>query len=217
MKVGFGTIRQIYLILVAIAGMGMVGCFSRTDPHVLELQGQNDALKQKVDRLEQSLAPRDAQIASLERQVRELTSRQAAGGSYAPLFPVEGIEFARLTGGRDYDGRAGHDGVTVYLRPVDAAGSLIKTGGDITIQLLELPDDGPPGLYDTQEYKNVSELKELWQGGLLGGHFTLKLPWPDGRPPSARRMLIAASFTDHLTGRTIRAEKTVEIDLLNQP
>lgn len=200
-------------ILAGLLMIGCGGCFSRPDPFVRELQAKNDALSREVDRLERALAPRDAQIASLERQVKELTSRGSAGG-HGPLFPVAGIEFARLTGGRDYDGKAGDDGVTVYLRPVDADGSTIKTGGDITIQLMELPADGAPKLYASYEFTDPDALKSLWQGGMLGDHYTLKLPWENGVAPEARRMLIAASFTDYQTGRTFRAEKVVELGLL---
>jgi hypothetical protein len=99
-------------------------------------------VRQETSQLEQQLLTRDRRIADFEQQVETL---QGLGPDRVKaLFVVDRIELASLTGGADYDDIPGDDGVTVYLRPLDADGHILKAAGEIIIELLDVSVPGQP-------------------------------------------------------------------------
>lgn len=127
------------------------------------------------------------------------------------IFYPEKLVIDKLSGGSDYDGRPGDDGVTVYLRPVDREGNVIKVVGDISIQLYDLA--APPQQNFIGEYKiPVDQAGRLWHGKFLTNHYTIKCPWPHG-PPKHTEITIRATFVDYLTKRVISAQTTCTVKL----
>ena len=114
------------------AGLLIAGCGSPNKPNI--------ALRKKIQGL-------DAQIVQLQRQ-HEADQATIAGmnqrvGSVPTLpqdrlerlFTVHGIKLGRLTGGADLDpAKPGHEGLKVYLTPLDETGDQLKSAGAITIE-----------------------------------------------------------------------------------
>jgi hypothetical protein len=192
--------------------MSATGCNASLDERLRTCQQQVDALTQETSQLEQQLLTRDRRIADFEQQVETL---QGLGPDRVKaLFVVDRIELASLTGGADYDDIPGDDGVTVYLRPLDADGHILKAAGEIIIELLDVSVPGQPRSLGRYVYNDPAELRKLWHGRFLTNHYTIRCPWdPAIGPPTRREVVVNATFYDFLTGKRLTATQAVEVDL----
>ena len=169
----------------------------------------SDALRRDKERLERTVAQRDETNASLQKQVGNLKG-------FPPDRPVDmfapvKLEIASLSGGADYDGKPGDDGITVYLRPRDADGDVVKVPGRMKIQLVDNTDLGSPRVLGVCVFDDLNEVRKTWHGKFGTQHFTLKCPFRAGMElPKSRRILVSAEFIDLLTGATLTAGKEVE-------
>jgi len=173
----------------------------------------NDALRRDKARLERTVAERDATIASLEQQT--ITLKRFGPDRKADLFAPVKLEIASLSGGANYDGKPGDDGITVYLRPRDADGDVVKVPGRMKVQLVDNTDIGSPRVLGVYEFEDLNEVRKIWHGKFATQHFTLKCPFPAGvQLPKSRRVLISAEFLDLLSGATLTASKEVAFSVL---
>lgn len=176
-----------------------------------------------VAELKADLARRDAQIEEHEAQAETL--RQNLARTREQLLQARGLDprrwerafrpidvrIATRSGGADYDGKPGDDGVTVYLQPIDRDGDVVKVSGEIRIQLYDLA--AAAGRQLIGEYRvPPEECGRHWYGKLLTQHFTVKCPWPSA-PPQHATITIRATFIDDLTGNVMTAQEAVEVSL----
>lgn len=190
----------------ALLALAAGGCAS---PGQADLRREIAALREQVDRKDAQLTAQQATIDELHGQLR--VARSISEDDLKRIFYPERIEIDRLTGGADYDGQPGDDGVTVYLRPIDRDGDVIKVAGDVRIQLYDLA--APPARNLIGEYSiPVDQLGKLWHGKLLTGHYTIRCPFP-GPPPEHREVTVRVTFVDYLTKRVVSAQSTCQITL----
>jgi hypothetical protein len=181
---------------------------------IRDMQQRVAALEQDQQRCTQALADRDAIIASLRKRVD--AGPIFEGIDLNDLFTVERVEIVSQTGGADFDGQPGDDGVIVYVRPLDAHGDFLKASGHFTVQLLDLTRPGAPRELATYVFSNRDELAEAWYGGLLTNHYTFRCTFPprlSPRPP--REVHVRVVMLDYLTGREFTDARTVRVDLID--
>ena len=175
-----------------------------------ELVQQADTLRRENQRLERLLVDRDGAIALLNQQIVYLQTFEA--DRPANLFAPVKLEIASLSGGADYDDRPGDDGVTVYLRPRDSDGHIVKAPGAISVQLLDNTDLNNPRVIGVFDFTDPETIRKSWYGKFGTSHYTLKCPFPDGSTlPQARKIMIHAEFVDFLTGAVLTAAQEVTI------
>ena len=156
------------------------------------------------------VADRDSTVSGFQKQVENLKSFQR--DRPADLFAPEKLEIVRRSGGADYDGQPGDDGVTVYLRLLDADGDTVKVGGRIRVELQDPSTPGTPRVIGLYVFDRADDLRKHWDGRFGMHHFTLKCPFPAGfKPPTAGRVTVRAEFDDYLTGRTLTALDEVSV------
>ncbi len=175
------------------------GCPNQTE---LELQRKITALNDRVVEKDNQLVAQRVTIEQLHKQLQDC--RGISDDDLTKIFYPEKVVIASLSGGDDYDGQPGDDGITVYLRPVDRDGDAIKVAGNILIQLYDLanpPDENLIGEYSFP----VEAVSRLWYGKLATYHYTLRCPWQRG-PPRHREITIRAIFTDFLSKRVVTAQ-----------
>ena len=171
---------------------------------------ESAALRREKERLERTVEQREGTIARLHRQIETLEG--FGPDRPADLFAPVKLEIASLSGGADYDARPGDDGVTVYLRPKDADGDVVKAPGRITIQLLDNTNLGSPRLLGVYKFNDPQTLRRSWHGRFATQHYTLKCPFSPGtNPPKTGRVTVSAEFVDFLTGATLTAVKEVPV------
>lgn len=201
---------RLWLCLGATAFL--VGCQQPPNELIKTLQQKADRLQTENQRLERQLLERDGRIADLRDQMATL---QALGPDrLANLFVVDRIELVSLTGGADYDGLPGDDGVTVYLRPLDVDGNTLKAAGEIIVELLDTSVPGSPRSLGQYIHNDPQQLRKLWFSGMWTNHYTIKCAWsPDTGRPTSREVLVKVNFTDFLTGKRFTAAKLVQVAL----
>jgi hypothetical protein len=197
------------LLASPLLWLGLLSAPGCESPAQLELQRQLRALNDQITEKDHQLAAQRITIEQLQQrvaQVRGLTPEDLE----RIFYPVK-IEIASLSGGANYDGQPGDDGVTVYLRPLDRAGDAVKVAGDIRIELYDLanpPDDNLVGVYSVP----VDEASRLWHGKLATYHYTVRCPWESG-PPAHDEITIRATFEDYLTQRVMTAQTVCRVQL----
>jgi hypothetical protein len=187
---------------------GITGCPPRPpDPLISELQQRVDALGLENDRLAGELADTKAALKAAEDRIRALQGLPAKPF----LFTVDRIELEGLTGGADYDGKPGDDGVTVHIRPRDEDGDILKTAGRIEVQLFDLTRPGAPVELARCVVDDPATLRKSWFGKFMTNHYTVQCAWDAGKAPKHDEVLVRVTFTDFLTGKTLVESKTVQI------
>lgn len=200
-----------YGVLLSIVGMIVLTSCASPGQHI-DWVTKNDKLNRDNAQLERVVAQRDETINHQRQQIENLKTFDQL--TPADLFAPVKIEFASLTGGDNYDGIPGDDGITVHLRLRDADGDLVKTPGKITIQLLDATEPGSPYDLGVYRFDDPQQLRKLWHGRFGTNHYTLKCPFRSKlSPSSSRKVIIRAEFDDYLTGRNLTAVKEVEISL----
>jgi hypothetical protein len=166
--------------IVAAALFSASGCVSRGNTELLEAN-----LRQHQDRI----ASYERQVSSLREELvaarsesdqlrRELVALGKDGRQEAtePLSRVAGIQFnSMMTGGRDSDGEPGHDVITAILAPHDRDGDLVKLGGELEIEVLDLTRPAEQQRIGNWKY-SADQARELWHSGFLASGFQVDLP-----------------------------------------
>ncbi len=173
---------------------------------------EKDVLRREKRTLQRTVARRDGTIARLERQIENLKGFDP--DRPADLFAPVKLEIASLSGGTDYDGKPGDDGVTVHLRMRDADGDVVKAPGRITIELTDHSDPGSPRVVEVYVFDDVQQLRKSWHGRFGTQHYTLRCPFPPGVVlPDSRRLTVHAEFVDYLAGTMLTAVAEVTISV----
>jgi hypothetical protein len=195
------------MILLAISG-----CASSEER--ARLAQDNDILVHRNKRLERIIEQRNDTIAQLKTQVENLKGLGA--DRPADLYAPVRLDIASLSGGADYDGVPGDDGVTVYLRPRDADGDVVKVPGRITIQLLDNSDLASPRVLDVRVFDDPEKLGTMWYSRFGTNHYTLKCPFQTGSKPHGRLVTVSVEFVDFLTGRVLTVAKEVAVSVVDE-
>jgi hypothetical protein len=189
-----------------LAAWLVAGCQSPTE---VSLRREIGDLRETIKQKDNQLVAQKASLDELDSQLR--VARSISEDDLKRIFYPEKLLIDRLSGGADYDGQPGDDGVTVYLQPVDKDGDVIKVAGDIRIQLFDLA--APPQRNLIGEYFiPVDQVGKLWHGKLWTDHYSIKCPWPKG-PPEHTEVTIRAMFVDYLTKRVVSAQATCQVKL----
>ncbi|MEI8189381.1 MAG: hypothetical protein WCI75_06665 [candidate division NC10 bacterium] len=189
-----------------LAGLLVMGCGT---PVEVQLRQEVAGLRENIKEKDNQLAAQTATIGELHKQLD--VARSISEDDLKRIFYPERLIIDKLTGGADYDGKPGDDGVTVYIRPVDREGDGIKVAGDLRIQLYDLA--APPARNFIGEYFiPVDQVGKLWHGKLLTNHYTIKCPWPHG-PPEHSEVTVRDTFVDYLTKRVLSAQAPCKVTL----
>ncbi len=191
------------LALAAIVG----GCTVPVETHKKTLRDLDEAraelgrLKEDKRRLESSLVEKDKQIASL----------QALGEKrLAKMFHVRRIKLGRYTGGVDLDDKRGHDGVRVYVEPVDQHGTTIKAAGSVAIELYDLAAKGDAKLLGAYRW-SADEAAKAWASFVVY-HYRFDCRWK-GAPPKHADITVRVEFVDYLTGKRFTTQRACKVEL----
>jgi hypothetical protein len=195
------TASILFLSLAFLTGCPRAGVIADYEKRVIQLQ---DSLKECETR-------RMSEKERYSQLVKRIQAGESVKFDPSRLFlPVE-IQIDPLTGGSDWDGKPGDDGVTVYLRPIDRDGDVVKAAGDLRIEILDL--ENPPDRQLVGRYGvSVDELGKLWYGKLMTQHYTLECPWTRGRPQHDT-LTVKVNFVEYVTQRTLTAQAVCKVKL----
>jgi hypothetical protein len=193
------------LLLLAMSALGGCPGPEPIDPVLLERDRALDEVKKlraEVGRLRTRLADCEKQVAALQ----DLGDKRPG-----KLFYVQRVEIGSYTGGVDLDGQDGHDGIKVFLQPIDQHGSPIKAAGEATVQLYDLAAPKEDNLI-AEHRLTADELAKKWSSGFLVYHYSFVCRWKP-HPPKHRDVTVRVAFLDYLTGKTFTAQTVCSVDL----
>jgi len=195
--------------LAALAGASG-GCMLVDKTEYQKLKSDRKAALEEVRKVRELNAGLQAELVAQRKQIDSL---QALGGRerLKRLFRVQRIALGRYTGGVDLDGKEGDDGIKVYLRPIDADGSVIKAAGTVKIQLFDLAIEGKDNLIGRYEW-TAEQISKQWSSGFMTYHFSFKCPWK-ASPPAHDEITVRVEFIDYLTGKVLTAQKLCKVNL----
>lgn len=196
--------QAIPFLVAALALFATAGCKQQEGP---DLRAQVKVLQEKVEKQNSELAARQAAIDELNHQLA--IARGISDDDLKKIFYPEKLVIGTLSGGYNDNGKAGDDGVSVYLQPVDKKGDVIKAAGDIRIELYDLANPASQNQVGVYVF-TVEQAAEHWFGQLMTNHYSLKCPWQHG-PPKHSEITIRAQFTDYLTKRIMNTQATVKV------
>lgn len=189
---------------IALAFVLLAGC---QDSGGIDVRRENVRLTEQIADRDRTIEAKDAAIQQLNEQLR--VARAIKPEDLQRIFYPDTIEFARLTGGYNDDGKPGDDGVVVYLQPRDRDGDAIKVAGDMRIELFDLGDGGT--IVGTCTI-SADESSKAWYGKFNTYHYTIKCPWKTA-PPRHSEITVRATFVDFLTQRVMTNQIVCKVAL----
>ena len=198
------------LTLALLGCLCAAGCGSPSQYNI-ELSKENQELEAQLQRLRQERDADRNRITALERQVGTVPT--LSQDRLDRLVTVKGVEIGRLSGAADLDPRKeGHEGLKVYLRPVDEAGTGLKATGTVIVEAFNL---GNPPVRIGHWEVTPEQIKDTWRElGPLEG-FVLTLPWQQVPPDGSISFKVV--FTDELTGRRFEDIRQTVVKLPQAP
>ncbi|HVJ68756.1 MAG TPA: hypothetical protein VM510_12270 [Caulifigura sp.] len=161
-------------------GLLVSGCAGRGSTELLEAdlrqhQDRIAAYERQVSKLHDELVAARAETDHLRRELLAM-GKEGRQEATEPLSKVAGIQFnSMMTGGRDSDGSPGHDVITAVLAPHDKDGDLVKLGGNLEIEVLDLTRPASEQRVGQWKY-SPEQARALWHSGFLASGFQVDLP-----------------------------------------
>ena len=115
----------------------------------------------------------------------------------------------QLTGGYDFDGHAGDEGILVVAEPRNSAGQFVPLAGGLDIALRD-PNAEPGQEEIARWHLDARQAQAKLKRSLLGRGVHIELPWP-GAPPEREELTLQVSYTT-VDGRTLKTERDIQID-----
>jgi hypothetical protein len=174
-----------------------------------QLQDRQQTLQ---DELSKATTQRDEALAALAGKDRQIAVLQSLGAQRRldVLYTVQRIQLGNFTGGVNTDSVPGDDAVKVYIEPIDQYGSVVKTPGQLTVELYDLAapaDQNRLGIVQL----GVEAVGRAWFGGFGAYHFSVVCPFTTR--PDHDEITVRVEFIDYLTGKTFTAQKVVKVRL----
>jgi hypothetical protein len=130
----------------------------------------------------------------------------------APLYDANVTHVVlnrQLTGGYDFDGHAGDEGILIVAEPRNSSGQFVPLAGGLDVTLRD-PSAKPGAEEIAKWHLDAKQAQAKVKKSLLGRGVHLELPWP-GAPPENEELVLQVSYTT-VDGRTLRVERDVRID-----
>ena len=120
----------------------------------------------------------------------------------------------QLTGGYNFDGKPGDEGIMIVIEPQDAKGQYVPMAGGVTISVTDPGQSGSAsrvGKWEFDEAQTAGCLKRT----LLGRGIHLELPWP-AEFPRGEQLQVDVAFST-IDGRRLRTQRDIKIDVVDSP
>ena len=112
----------------------------------------------------------------------------------------------RLTGGYNFDGVAGHEGIMVVVEPQDSSSRYVPAAGELTVEVRDPRKSDLDGRVGKWKFDAI-EARQKMRRTLMGRGIHLELPWPTA-PPQSERLQVLVSFQTP-DGRTLKTSREI--------
>lgn len=200
-------------VMLCAAALLATGC--RRGPRNFE--NENDELRRQVVEMTEEIdglrLERDeavAKLAEVER-MRSWDGEELSEAVRLALPRCAGIEFGLLSGAGDADNLPGFDVLDIYIVPRDGRGRFVQIVGTLEVRADLLPGISEEARFLGSARLGPDELREAYRSGLMGTHYTVRMPLDPVIDEKAGSIALSAELTDALTGRVHAARKVVPV------
>lgn len=209
-RLWYGNIFTVLVIfMVSVPFIVVAGCVPQQTDETAEMlhksRRENLKLKEQVQTFREKNLAQDKQIHNLLKFGDKRLDL---------LFHVTDIKLGKYTAGADMDEAPGHDGIRVYLTPIDRDGHAIKAAGVVKIQLFDLAADPGGNLIGSFDYP-VEKIAQHWHAGLMAYYYRFDCRWK--KSPKHSEITVRVEFTDYLMANTFTAQKVCKVRLPASP
>jgi hypothetical protein len=197
------------LLLFSLAPLAG-GCFLIKNPDKanIALRKENQQQKDRITELERKAQGDDAMIRSLQEQRGTLPTLPR--DRLQKLFTTHDIKLGRLTGGADLDpAKPGHEGLKIYVAPIDETGDPIKAAGTFTIEAFDLSRQQGAKI-GTWTFDPAAG-RAAWTSILNRYNYVFTCPWQT--PPGGADVHLVVTFMDELTQVQFKETVDVKVDV----
>lgn len=177
-------------------------------------------LKERVAILTGQLEQKHQELAAAERETKRLSAQLDRLRRLAPAvkeleFTVQRIDVGWLSGGRNWDGTPGDDGIRLYVFPIDQHGHTVKRAGRVDIRLTD--EAMPEGERQIGAWKfETAETVRKWTSSPVAYGYQFDLRWQTG-PPLHADLTVRVDFAGLGGGRFSATRKLSPVKLPSLP
>jgi hypothetical protein len=188
----------------------LAGCGSPSAANI-QLRKENQKLNDEIARLARQ---HDGDVATIRAyESNRPTVPTLPEDRLARLFTAHGLWFARLTGGENWDGKPGDDGLKIGIVPIDQWGDAIKAAGAFKIEAFDLDEPTHP-LIGTWQFSQEQSAK-VFYNRLTLYTYVFRCPWQT--VPRHEHLTVKVTFDDELTSREFVGQCQVAVSLPPSP
>jgi hypothetical protein len=193
------------ILLVVIPIALLLGCENSSKQplwsQIQQLGKEKTDLKLQVKQLQKENEQLQGQVATLSSLEREVRLEALSG--------LERIEISKRSGLYDKDDDGKNESLIVYVQPFDDTGDTIKIVGKVIVQLWDLNRESNEAQIAEWQIE-PAQLKQYWAGTFMTNYYRLKFDVANMLTGSEKELTVKVTFTDYLTGRTLRAQKVIQ-------
>ncbi|MCF7956071.1 MAG: hypothetical protein K9M75_09740 [Phycisphaerae bacterium] len=178
-------------------------------------QPQKDSTWTKISQLEDERAYLKKTVEDLQLQNKQLKEQFTNLANLKSeirielLANLERIAIDNRSGFFDKDDDGKEETLITYIKTYDDAGDVIKTAGDVNLQLWDLSKKGEEALLGEWNV-GAKELKLLWMGMMMTDYYRLSYNVASKLDDKQKELTIKVKFTDYLTGKVFTEQKVVK-------
>jgi outer membrane murein-binding lipoprotein Lpp len=114
----------------------------------------------------------------------------------------------RLTGGYDFDGKPGDEGLLVVIEPQNEQGLYVPKAGPLSIVVIDAMKKGEEARVARWDFDSIEANREL-QKNFLGKGIHIELPWPN-KPPEHAHLKLFVRY-ENLDGKKLEAHRDINV------
>lgn len=176
--------------------------------------GVSDQQWRQIEELKAECTELELQVQKLQAENQRLTEQLDALASIKKdvrleaLDKVAAIELSPRTGLYDKDDNGTKETLVVYLRVIDEAGDAVKETGAVEVQLWDLNAPEAEALLAKWQIA-PEDLTNLWVSTIMTNYYRLTFDTANLNLANRKELTVKATFTDYLTGKTLRQQTTI--------
>ncbi|MDD5458340.1 MAG: hypothetical protein PHF37_02990 [Phycisphaerae bacterium] len=191
------------ILLSAVSLLVFSGCdgaCTQKSKHIDQLKIKNSEFKYELETCQKQ----NTQLADQVEVLSTLDSNKRLEG----LYDLENVHIGAFSNLYDKDEDGKIESLIVYVQPIDNTGDSIKAAGQVDIQLWDLnksPNEALLGEWNV----SATELKKLWVS-LFSNNYRLVFNIAGKIANYDSPLTVKVVFTDYLSGKVFREQKTIE-------
>ncbi len=188
------AVAALVLLPLVVTGCGPRNFLNDNDA----VRRENLELRKQVQTLEDQVALRAGQLASLQADLAQQRSGSPVSTEGVDAPVLSGVTLDRYSGPLDLDNDGLDEVLRLYVYPVDQKSRFLSTAGTLTVRLASVPAEGEPVLL-FERTVSPAEFDASYRAGFTGPYYRVDLPLPPATPSEVVVRITLSSAVNGVT------------------